>query len=197
MRLDAIADPVRLAIARLLRRRPASASEVADEVGIHLNTARSHLRKLVDAGLVERTSQSGQGPGRPVVRYRIKERPGPADDELLGLAQLMAAALGGGGAAAHERACRWGRDAASGETGSAPSDLTAMLARLGFESSTDGVELRLRACPCPLVSPDRPAQVCALVDAAIDGTLEGRGLATRSRRHDPEARHCCVALAPV
>jgi hypothetical protein len=57
--------------------------------------------------------------------------------------------------------------------------------------------LALTGCPCPLVSPDRPAVVCALVDAAIDGALEGRGLGARSRRHDPESRHCCMALAPV
>jgi predicted ArsR family transcriptional regulator len=196
-RLDAIADPIRLAVARFLRSGAASAAEVADGVGIHLNTARSHLQKLVDAGLVRKTNESRSVPGRPVVRYRIEEAWMPAGDELLALAQLMAATLGGGLAPARERARRWGQAAAAAGTGSARSDLRAMLSRLGFEATIDREELALTSCPCPLVSPDRPAVVCALMDAAIDGALEGRGLGACSRRHDPESRHCSMALAPV
>jgi predicted ArsR family transcriptional regulator len=196
MRLDVIADPVRLAIARFLRGGAASATEVADGVGIHLNTARSHLQKLVDAGVVEKANEARSGPGRPVVRYRINEDWIPPGDELLGLAQLMATTLRGGPSRARQRARRWGRDAAAAGSGSARSDLRAMLSRLGFVTAIDREELALSGCPCPLVSPDRPAVVCALVDAAIDGALETRGLAARSRRHDPESRRCCIGLAP-
>jgi predicted ArsR family transcriptional regulator len=196
VRLDAIADPVRLAIARFLRGGVASAAEVADGVGIHLNTARSHLQKLVDAGVVEKGNEVRSGPGRPVVRYRIKEAWMPPGDELLGLAQLMATTLRGRPARARQRARRWGRDAAAAGPGSTRSDLRAMLSRLGFVAAMDREELALSGCPCPLVSPDRPAVVCALVDAAIDGALESRGLVARSRRHDPESRRCCIGLAP-
>jgi len=192
MRLDLIADPVRLAIARFLRGGPASAADVADGVGIHLNTARSHLQTLVYAGVVRKTNEVRSGPGRPVVRYRINDDWIPPGDELLGLAQLMATALRGGPA----RARRWGRDAAAAGSGSARSDLRAMLSRLGFVAAMDREELALSGCPCPLVSPDRPAVVCALVDAAIDGALENRGMTARSRRHDPESRRCCIGLAP-
>jgi predicted ArsR family transcriptional regulator len=45
-------------------------SEVADQVGVHPNTARFlHLETLADDGVVERVSQSS-GPGRPRVGYR-------------------------------------------------------------------------------------------------------------------------------
>ena len=196
MRLDLIADPVRLAIARFLRGGPASAADVADGVGIHLNTARSHLQTLVYAGVVRKTNEVRSGPGRPVVRYRINEDWIPPGDELLGLAQLMATTLRSGPARARQRARRWGRDAAAAGSGSARSDLRAMLSRLGFVAAMDREELALSGCPCPLVSPDRPVVVCALVDAAIDGALENRGMTARSRRHDPESRRCSIGLAP-
>lgn len=47
-------QPVRRRIANLLDERPGlNLSRVARELGIHLNLARFHLRKLADAGVVE------------------------------------------------------------------------------------------------------------------------------------------------
>lgn len=58
-------------IIQLLRdtRKPLSVSEVADAVGIHINTARFHLESLVDAGLAQRSAQPRSTPGRPRVLY--------------------------------------------------------------------------------------------------------------------------------
>ena len=58
-------------IIQLLRdaKTPLSAAEVADAVGIHVNTARFHLESLVDAGLASRESETRLQPGRRRILY--------------------------------------------------------------------------------------------------------------------------------
>src|SRR5437762_3128381 len=134
-RLETIADPKRLAVARHLAAHPrASAPEVAASVGVHLNTARAHLAALREIGLVERTSESTGRRGRPVVRYSLSADWAPAGDELLPLSSLMASAITRARrdpAALREAASEWGRRWA-GESGSRPAEetLTAALSRL-------------------------------------------------------------------
>jgi predicted ArsR family transcriptional regulator len=48
---------------------PLSVQEIANAVGIHANTARFHLKSLVDAGLATRETVAGDKPGRPRVVY--------------------------------------------------------------------------------------------------------------------------------
>src|SRR5690349_15418508 len=55
---------------------PVGVAEVADRLGVHLNTARFHLEALVNEGVVERVADSPSGPGRPPIGYR--PRPGLA-----------------------------------------------------------------------------------------------------------------------
>src|ERR671910_501560 len=93
-RVDAVADPVRLAIARWLAgRAPASASDVAAGVGVHPNTARAHLAALDEAGIAERLARSDGRRGRPVVRYRIDPDWMPAGAELFAPSGVLPAAL--------------------------------------------------------------------------------------------------------
>ncbi|MDR3068928.1 MAG: helix-turn-helix domain-containing protein, partial [Cellulomonas sp.] len=58
-------------IIQLLRdsREPLSVAEVAEQVGIHINTARFHLESLVYSGLATRETESRAVPGRPRVVY--------------------------------------------------------------------------------------------------------------------------------
>ena len=49
---------------------PATASAVAEQLGLHANTARFHLEALAEAGLVEREREDRTVPGRPKVHYR-------------------------------------------------------------------------------------------------------------------------------
>jgi predicted ArsR family transcriptional regulator len=201
-RLDAIADPVRLAVARhLAGRSSASASEVAEGVGVHLNTARKHLGGLVDAAVAERVNVSAGRRGRPIVRYRLSEGWAPEGDELLSLSALLAAAvlrLDADPAQLRAAALAWGRRwARAAGSQSVEAQLTAALGRLGFQARVLDGHLVLSACPCPLVAPDRPELVCALADAVIDGVLEGSRLAATERSHDPRSRHCSTTLAPA
>jgi DNA-binding transcriptional ArsR family regulator len=58
--MEALADPKRIALLRLLRRRPHFGREVADELGVSASTASYHIEKLVAAHLVRLELSSGR-----------------------------------------------------------------------------------------------------------------------------------------
>ena len=58
--MEALSDPKRIALLRLLRRRPHFAREVADELGVSASTASYHMEKLVAAHLVRLELSSGR-----------------------------------------------------------------------------------------------------------------------------------------
>ncbi len=198
---DAVADPVRARLARRLAASgPASLEELAAAAGIHPNTARAHLHAMEADDFVEASPEPAGGRGRPRTVYRLREGWTLPDEGFLALAELMAAALAGtepDPRALRRLGARWGRRA----TGAgAPEDvhrqLVRVLARLGFDARIQGDELALSACPCPLISPQRPALVCKLVDAVVDGILDGSGSGLRAVRHehDPAGRSCSALL---
>src|SRR2546429_6825382 len=49
---------------------PAGVKDIADQAGLHPNTARFHLDALVDAGLAARAPKERTTPGRPSMAYR-------------------------------------------------------------------------------------------------------------------------------
>src|SRR5437870_9707639 len=49
---------------------PAGVRDIADQAGLHPNTARFHLDALVDAGLAARAPKERTTPGRPSMAYR-------------------------------------------------------------------------------------------------------------------------------
>jgi DNA-binding transcriptional ArsR family regulator len=60
--LSALAEPNRLAIVGLLRRKPLSVGEITSRLGLRQPQVSKHLRVLSEAGLVE---------ARPVAQQRI------------------------------------------------------------------------------------------------------------------------------
>ena len=50
---DALADPVRLSVVRLLRKKPCRSSEIADALSLARPATSKHLEVLRQAGLVE------------------------------------------------------------------------------------------------------------------------------------------------
>src|SRR5207247_7545080 len=56
---------------------PAGVRDIADQAGLHPNTARFHLDALVDAGLAARAPKERTTPGRPSVAYRAVAGGGP------------------------------------------------------------------------------------------------------------------------
>ena len=72
-----LASISRTAVLELLRSRaqPLGVVEVAQHVGLHQNTVRSHLDLLVDSGYAIRRSDAPNGPGRPRVVYAATAAP--------------------------------------------------------------------------------------------------------------------------
>jgi hypothetical protein len=70
------------------------------------------------------------------------------------------------------------------------------LERLGFDARLQGMKLEMSGCPCPLVAPQNPELVCALMKAVVDGIAEAttERLRVASSVHDPARRHCAIAL---
>lgn len=198
-RVEAIADPAKLAIVRWLAECPAaSAGEIAVGVGIHLNTARAKLAALHRAGIVERFSDSRGRRGRPTVRYRVVSGWAPRGDELLVLARVLAESIvdadtdpGG----LYEAAFRWGQRQRAAGPDATPASLEQAMGSLGFSASFVEDRMTLSSCPCPLVCPRRPQLVCGIADAVADGVLAGSETAVVNREHDPVARSCSAILA--
>jgi DNA-binding transcriptional ArsR family regulator len=198
--LDAVADPVRLRIARCLAERgPATLPQLADAAGVHPNTARAHLAALREAGVVSIESEPIPR-GRPRARYALAPGWTPAEGGFRGLAEVLCAALLRSGASErelHELGVEWGRYLLGrpGPRG-VEQELPRALESLGFQARASGRELHLSGCPCPLVSPEHPELVCGLADAVVEGILAGSGskLKLARARHDPERRSCRVSL---
>src|SRR5712691_11625765 len=73
--LSALAEPNRLQIVELLRRKPLAVGEIVERLGLRKPQVSKHLRVLSDAGLVE---------VRPVGQQRIYRLRGQALKELDG-----------------------------------------------------------------------------------------------------------------
>jgi len=76
----ALSSPRRTAILQVLRddEVPLAVDQVAERVGLHVNTTREHLELLVAAGLVSRTAEARATRGRPRTLYAAR---GPAEPE--------------------------------------------------------------------------------------------------------------------
>jgi predicted ArsR family transcriptional regulator len=199
---ELIADPVRLAIVRQLSTDgSAPLIEIADRAGVHVNTVRSHMAELELAGVVERESAAPDGPGRPQVRYRLCPGWRLPSDDMRGLSELLAALVTRLEPASKEIeqfGSEWGRFLSGRPGGDALAGLPRALERLGFDADVDidGRTIRLRSCPCVLVSPEHPELICALAKAAIEGILGlgHRRMEISAAEHDPPLRSCTIHL---
>jgi predicted ArsR family transcriptional regulator len=152
---------------------PVSASELATAVGLHVTTARAHLRLLEAAGLVLRTRRAPTGPGRPRMFYAAA--PGEGSDGHRELAELLAGALGAEGDDGRRHAESAGRrwaertvpdDARLSREESAVA-ITDLFERLGFaprrvDDEPAGFGLALERCPFRGVAQEHPDVVCTI-----------------------------------
>ncbi|MEX2614313.1 MAG: helix-turn-helix domain-containing protein, partial [Gaiellaceae bacterium] len=95
----ALSDPSRVRILEVLQEAeaPLGARELGTRVGLHLNTVRSHLRVLAEAGLVSARREDRTRPGRPRILYNAAAESlaarAPASYRLL--AQILASYFAG------------------------------------------------------------------------------------------------------
>jgi predicted ArsR family transcriptional regulator len=217
----ALAEPVRRDLYRYVVASPDAVGrdEAAAGVGVPRHTAKFHLDKLVEEGLLETefrrlSGREGPGAGRPAKLYRRAGREVSVslpdrDYELAG--RLMAEAIEesareGGSVvdALHRAAAR--RGAQLGEqtragAGSRPSRerlLTATCATLaehGYEPRLRDRTVTLVNCPFHALATEHTGLVCGMNLALLDAVADRAGDGRLTARLDPAPERCCVVLA--
>ena len=189
---------------------PAGVRDIADQEGLHPNTARFHLDALVDAGLATRAPKERTTPGRPSMAYRAVaggETMGRRRYRLLAemLTSLIAGMLPKPGEAAGEAGREWGRYLTEPpppyqrlDAGEAVERLTATMAEIGFapEAVADGTQyqLRLRQCPFREVAENHQDVVCQLHLGLMQGALAQMRAPVTADRLQPFAEpSLCIA----
>lgn len=211
--IGALADPVRRRLFEYVAGRPdfVGREEAADGAGVPLHSARFHLDKLVDEGLLEvehrrLSGRSGPGAGRPAKVYRrtseeiavsVPER----SYDLVGsvLAAAVEQSLGGAPLAralseqAHARGHEIGRAYAA--TGDELDRAAGALGDEGFEPTRQGSELRLRNCPFDRLAKEHTRLVCGVNLDFVGGLVDGLQCEFVEARLEPSADHCCVRVS--
>ncbi len=194
LRFRALADPTRRDLLRFLDRaeRPQDVQAMAGEVDLHPNTVRDHLDLLHRAGLVTRTTESRDKPGRPRVLFEAADRgtrsPGSEGYRFLAevLAGYMHAHLDNPAAAAEEAGRAWGRYMVEKpepfdlpDSNQVLDQIVTTLAEMGFapeeERKDDRFVIRLHDCPFRDVARSRTDVVCSVHLGMLRGMTEELG----------------------
>ncbi|MGZ5415824.1 MAG: helix-turn-helix transcriptional regulator [Nocardioides sp.] len=212
--IGALAEPVRrdLYLFVVGRPDPVGREQAAEGVGVPLHTAKFHLDKLVDEGLLEvefrrLTGRTGPGAGRPSKLYRrsARELSVSLPQRRYDLAgRILAAAVDRAAreqvpvdAAVREAARDEGRrSAAAAEPVLGEERLTEVLVDHGYEPRLRDGEVLLANCPFDALVHDHTALVCGLNEQFVGGVLEGLGCTEWRACLDPEPGLCCVKLRP-
>lgn len=213
-RVTAVQRGRRAAVLQLLREaeQPLGAADVAERVGVHLNTARFHLDALVAAHQAERTTLPRTQPGRPKVVYARAAADTDQGNEtrsfrLLAeiLATVVSSSVADPVASATAAGRRWGDYLT---TAPAPSErldaeeaqrrIVQTLDRMGFvpDADEDGPErqIRLHHCPFREVAQRQREIVCAVHLGLMQGAITAMRAPLIAERLTPFVEpHLCVA----
>jgi predicted ArsR family transcriptional regulator len=183
---------------------PLGARELATRVGLHVNTVRSHLRVLAEAGLVSARREERTRPGRPRVLYEATaealDAPALASYRLL--AQILASSLAGSerdpSAQAEEAGRVWGAHLVRKPppfTSTSREETIDEVVRLheqyGFKPelrrAKSGREIVLRRCPFQEVATTYQAVICPVHLGLMRGALAELGTGVEADRLQPFA----------
>lgn len=194
---------------------PLGVREVAQQTGLHQNTARFHLEALVEAGLATRETQDRETPGRPRVGYQATARAavGRRRYRLLSemLATLIAGTMPDPGTAAEQAGREWGEYLTEQPppfqrltAEDAIAKLTSTLGELGFapevaaSGEAGGYQVNLRQCPFREVAQQHRQVICALHLGLMRGALGRMRAPLTAERLDPFVEPgLCVARLTV
>jgi predicted ArsR family transcriptional regulator len=190
--------------------------EIAEQTGLHSNTARFHLDTLVKEGLAERATEGHGRPGRPRAVYRAAASPrvpaGRRSYQLLAqmLTGLVTEALPQPAQAAVDAGEAWGRYLADTPSPAQRIDaaegvrrLTEVLTDVGFspgpvQDRPDPV-VPLRHCPFREVAEEHQDVVCSLHLGLMRGALKEVRAPLNVDRLQPfvEPSLCLAHLTPL
>jgi predicted ArsR family transcriptional regulator len=209
--IGSLAEPLRCALYEYVvgRPEPVGREEAADAVRVPVHTAKFHLDRLVDEGLLDvefrrLKGRRGPGAGRPSKLYRRSSREFVVSlperrYDLIGRILAKAFARAGDGVvlddALHESASDEGRRLADETAPASGSELE----RLGEALSTQGYEPRvvddvllLANCPFDALAKEHTDLVCGLNRSFVQGVADGLGCAGVDACLEPEDGFCCV-----
>jgi predicted ArsR family transcriptional regulator len=180
-KVGALADPIRRALYHFVARQPGAVSreQAAQGIEVPRHTAKFHLDRLVDEGLLTTefrrlTGRSGPGAGRPAKLYRrtrkeisvsLPHRRYDLASQVL--ADAVERALDGTpmADAVHDAADNAAAVVLEAWPPDDATDLTrvaGVLTRLGYEASHDGDAITLGNCPFDRLSADHRELVCGM-----------------------------------
>src|SRR6266545_1854840 len=189
----ALSDPSRVQILKVVQdaEAPLDARELGTRVGLHVNTVRSHLRVLAEAGLVSARREARTRPGRPRVLYEATaeplDAPAPAS------------------ARAEEAGRAWGAhlvDRPPPFTSISKEKTIDQVVRLheghGFSPelrrAPSGQEIVLKRCPFHEAATTYPTVICPLHLGLVRGALTALGTAVEADWLKPFAEPgACIA----
>ena len=202
----ALSDPSRVQILEVVQEAeaPLGARELGTRVGLHVNTVRSHLRVLAEAGLVSARREARTRPGRPRVLYEATAEPldAPAPASYRLLAQILASSFAGSerdpSAQAEEAGRVWGAHLVRKPppfTSTSREETIDEVVRLheqyGFKPelrrAKSGREIVLRRCPFQEVATTYQSVICPVHLGLIRGALAELGTGVEADRLQPFA----------
>lgn len=210
--IGALAEPIRRALYEYVvsQTEAVSREQAATAVDVPMHTAKFHLDKLVDEGLLETefrrlSGRSGPGAGRPSKLYLRSEREfavslPPRRYDLVGhiLASAVERATREGGPLSETmRTEAFEEGRTLGE--SAPPDTKDDLSRLsetltdqGYEARVEQDTVLLANCPFDNLAKEHTALVCGLNQDYVQGVAEGLGAEDLQACLEPAEGWCCV-----
>lgn len=171
---------------------------LAEATGIHENTVRFHLGRLIDEGLVEKRVGASSGPGRPPLTFAARrDRDGAGHDNYELIARVLSEFLDTNsdepGAMAQEAGRHWGRQRGAGQVTSEPDvaleELTRVLDETGFapdlQTEPDGASVQVHNCPFMSIARQDQTVPCGVHLGLMEGFLEASGAAVKVDRLEP------------
>lgn len=216
----ALAEPIRrdLYLFVCAEPGPVSRDQASEALGIARHTAKFHLDKLAEEGLLNTefkrlSERRGPGAGRPTKLYKRSSRQLSVTlpERRYDLAgQLLATAIDTSTAdgstvtdALAVAAAGWGRtvgDQARAAAGPRPIRehlLTATcqaLTEQGYQPQRDGSTITLSNCPFDALAHEHTELVCGMNLAIIDAVAEQVSQTKLTARLEPAPDRCCVVL---
>ena len=212
-RVSALADPIRRALYHFVAHQSGAVSRDQAAAGLEIprHTAKFHLDKLVDEGLLipeykRLSGRTGPGAGRPAKLYRRVRKevnvtlPRRRYD-LAGhvLADTLERIQSG---APFDEAIRDAADHAADVVieswppaeGSDAERVTGVLGRLGYEPRPEADGVRLSNCPFQQLSDDHTGVICSMNRQFIDAVGRRLDCTDVHPTSVDRATGCCVAL---
>lgn len=215
--IGALAEPVRRELYEYVvaQQDPVGREQAAAGVGVAVHTAKFHLDRLVDDGLLEvefrrLTGRTGPGAGRPAKLYRRSDTewsvslPARRYDLVghilaSGVERAAAERLDVDEAVDHSALAEGrrvgGAAVAPGETGDPDAGwarLAGTLAEQGYEPRIEDEEVLLANCPFDALAREHTQLVCRLNRSFVQGVADGLGCTGVEARLEPEPGLCCV-----